>query len=82
MSHCWNVDQCAAYYPDDRHAYLYFYDNRAPEYYDLAQDPLEKHNIVDTLSDEQQEEYERKIVAWVAETDAVHDLSRQLAARD
>ena len=82
MSHCWNVDQCAVYFPDDRHAYLYFYDNRAPEYYDLAKDPLEKQNIVDTLSDEQQDEYERKIVAWVAETEAVHELSRRLAARD
>ena len=82
MSHCWNVDQCAAYYPDDRHSYLYFYDNRAPEFYDLAQDPLQEHNIIDKLSDEQRDDYERKIVAWVAETDAVHDLSRQLAARD
>ena len=81
ISHCWNVDQCAAYYPDDRHAYLYFYGYRAPEYYDLAKDPLEKHNIVDSLTDEQQDAYQRKMLAWVAETDATHDLSRKLAAR-
>jgi arylsulfatase A-like enzyme len=81
ISHCWNVDQCMAYYPDDRHAYLYFYDYLAPEYYDLAKDPLEKHNIVGTLSDEQQDAYQRKMLAWLAETDATHDLSRKLAAQ-
>lgn len=80
MSHCWNVEQCAAYYPDDRHAYLYFYDNRPPEYYDLAEDPNQKNDLIDTVSDERRSEYEKKILAWVAETEAVHDLSRRLAA--
>jgi lipoteichoic acid synthase len=80
ISHCWNVDQCAAYFPDDRHAFLYFYDYRAPEYYDLSQDPLEKHNIIESLPGEKQDAYERTMKAWVAETRATHDLSRRLAA--
>jgi arylsulfatase A-like enzyme len=82
MSHCWNVEQCAVYFPDERHAYLYFYDNQAPEYYDLAQDPFQKNDLIDSVPEERRESYEKELVAWVAETEAVHDLSRRLAARD
>jgi hypothetical protein len=82
MSHCWNVEQCAAYFPDDRHVYLYFYDNLPPEYYDLAEDPFQKTNLIDSVSEEQREMYEKELVAWVEETEAVHDLSRRLAAGD
>ncbi|TXL60612.1 LTA synthase family protein [Aeromicrobium terrae] len=82
ISHCWNVDQCGVYFPDDRHAFIYFYDYRPSEYYDLSKDPLEKNDIVDTLSEDTRKKWERKIVAWVAETKAVHDLSRRLAKKE
>jgi lipoteichoic acid synthase len=81
ISHCWNVNQCMTYFPDDRHAYLYFYGYRPTEYYDLVKDPLEKHDISDTLSDEQKKKYERTMLAWEAEVDATHQLSRRLASR-
>lgn len=82
ISHCWNVDQCAVYFPDDRHTFLYFYDQQPAEYYDLSRDPNQERDLIGSVPEETQRTWEKEIEAWVAETDAVHELSRKLAARD
>lgn len=79
MSTCWNGKQCLVYFPDDRHKYLYFYDYLPAQYYDLAADPHEQDNLIDTLSDEERDELERKVLVWRAEVEATHDLARRLA---
>lgn len=79
MTGCWDIDQCVATFPDDRHKYIYFFGYRPPEYYDVVADPLEKKNLFDTLSDKQAEALKQKVLVWQAETNATHELSRRLA---
>lgn len=81
MTGCWDINQCVATFPDERHKYIYFFGYRPPEYYDVVADPLEKNNLFDTLSDKQAEALKDKVILWQAETNATHELSRKLAKK-
>lgn len=78
---CWDIDQCLAYFEPDGHKYIYFFDYKQPEYFDLNADPKETKNLYDTLSDDKQEKLKALVLRWQAEVNATHSLSRKLALK-
>ncbi|MEV7398349.1 sulfatase-like hydrolase/transferase [Aeromicrobium sp. NPDC092404] len=81
MTGCWDIDQCVAYFPDDRHKYIYFFGYKKPQYYDVVADPLEKKDLFETLSDAEAERLKQEVLVWQEEVNATHELSRRLADR-
>lgn len=79
MTSCWDIDQCVAYFPDERHKYIYFFGYKVPQYYDVVADPHEKNDLFDTLSDAEAEKLKQEILVWQAEVEAGHQLSRKIA---
>jgi len=78
MTGCWDIDQCVAYFPDDRHKYIYFFGYKVPQYYDVVADPHEEKDLFDTLSDKEADALKQKVLVWQAEVNARHKLSRKL----
>ena len=67
---CWSAEQCLASL-EGNEKYIYHYDNRPDELFDLSEDPLEQEN----LASERQEEVERRrseLLAWRSRIDAVY----------
>ena len=67
---CWSAEQCLASL-EGTEKYIYHYDNRPDELFDLSEDPLEQEN----LANERQEEVERRrgeLLAWRSRIDATY----------
>lgn len=67
---CWSAEQCLASL-EGTEKYIYHYDNRPDELFDLSKDPLEQEN----LANERQEEVERRrgeLLAWRSRIDAIY----------
>ena len=67
---CWSAEQCLASL-EGTEKYIYHYDNRPDELFDLSEDPLEQEN----LANERQEEVERRrseLLAWRSRIDAIY----------
>ena len=79
VSSCWDLFQCMAYFPDKTHKYIYFFGYKPDEYFDLSKDPEEEHNLINTLSSKTQEKYRNLVLAWQAQVNATHALSKRLA---
>ena len=70
MFSCWSAEQCLVSL-EGTEKYIYHYDNRPDELFDLSNDPLEQEN----LAGERQEEVERRrseLLAWRSRIDAVY----------
>jgi arylsulfatase A-like enzyme len=70
MFSCWSAEQCLASL-EGNEKYIYHYDNRPDELFDISEDPLEQEN----LASERQEEVERRrseLLAWRSRIDAVY----------
>jgi lipoteichoic acid synthase len=70
MFSCWSAEQCLASL-EGNEKYIYHYDNRPDELFDISEDPLEQEN----LAGERQEEVERRrseLLAWRSRIDAVY----------
>ena len=79
ISSCWDINQCLAYFEPDGHKFIYFFEYKKPEYFDLKTDPEEKKNLYDSLSDTKQKQLESLVLRWQAEVNATHELSRKSA---
>jgi len=55
--------------------YIYFFGNQPEEVYDLASDPLEKHNIADELSNQELEHKRLQVLAWYSKVNATYESS-------
>lgn len=70
MFSCWSAEQCLASL-EGNEKYIYHYDNRPDELFDISEDPLEQEN----LASERQDEVERRrseLLAWRSRIDAVY----------
>ena len=70
MFSCWSAEQCLASL-EGTEKYIYHYDNRPDELFDLSEDPLEQEN----LASGRQEEVERRrseLLAWRSRIDAIY----------
>ena len=55
--------------------YIYFYGNQPEEVYDLASDPLEKHNIADEKSTEELKRKRLQVLSWYSQVNAMYERS-------
>ncbi|HEX7738435.1 MAG TPA: LTA synthase family protein [Marmoricola sp.] len=69
ITRCWDQEQCISYI-DGQHQFIHFFDEQPDAYYDLATDPDEKHNIIDTLSDKTRKHLVTLLHDWVLKVNA------------
>src|ERR671932_2272791 len=50
--------------------YIYHYDNQPEEVFDLAKDPMEKHNLAEEYSEEDLAKRRKELFAWLSRIDA------------
>jgi lipoteichoic acid synthase len=72
---CYHERTCLASIRDDE-KYIYHYGNRAEEYFDLAEDPRERHNIIGRLDEEEIEALRNDLLRWEARVEASYERQR------
>jgi hypothetical protein len=55
--------------------YIYHFGNRPDEFYDLADDPLERNNLAAKVGGKQVHQWRSELLEWHAETTAAYDRS-------
>ena len=74
MSSCWNEKGClASVKGTDK--YVYHFDDRAEEVFDLSKDPQERNNIAGQYSEEELERKRRELLDWRARVNATYYAS-------
>jgi hypothetical protein len=53
--------------------YIYFFGNQPDEVYNLARDPLEKHDIADQMSREQLTNKRLQLLAWYSRVNSMYE---------
>jgi lipoteichoic acid synthase len=71
---CYHVRTCLASIRDDK-KYIYHYGNRTEEYFDLANDPHERHNIIGRLNEEKIEALRKDLLTWEGRVEASYEQS-------
>jgi lipoteichoic acid synthase len=69
---CYHVHTCLASITNDK-KYIYHYGNQAEEYFDLARDPHERHNIIERLSEEKIEALRKDLLTWEGRIEASYE---------
>jgi phosphoglycerol transferase MdoB-like AlkP superfamily enzyme len=72
---CYHVRTCLASMRDDK-KYIYNYGNKPDEYFDLARDPQERHNIIEQQSEEKIEVLRKDLLRWEARIEASYEQQR------
>jgi arylsulfatase A-like enzyme len=72
---CYHVRTCLASMKDDK-KYIYNYGNKPDEYFDLARDPQERHNIIQQQSEEKIEALRKDLLRWEARVEASYKQQR------
>ena len=72
---CYHVRTCLASMRDDK-KYIYNYGNKPDEYFDLARDPQERHNIIEQQSEEKIEFLRKDLLRWEARIEASYEQQR------
>jgi arylsulfatase A-like enzyme len=72
---CYHLHTCLASMRDDK-KYIYNYGNKPDEYFDLARDPQERHNIIDQQSEEKIEDLRKDLLRWEARIEASYEQQR------
>ncbi|MFW5965863.1 MAG: sulfatase-like hydrolase/transferase [Persicimonas sp.] len=60
---CWYEDRCIGLLREDE-KFIYHYDERSPQLYDLSEDPAEQTNVIDDYDDEHIAELRRAVLTW------------------
>jgi arylsulfatase A-like enzyme len=71
---CFNKDKCLASIKGFE-KYIYHYDNQPDEFFDLSQDPFEKHNLTDERAKEVEKRRD-KLLAWRLRINAMYGRKR------
>ncbi len=69
---CWTENRCMSLIDGDG-KYIYHFSNKAEESFDLAEDPLEKNNVVDEKNDEEVREKRYELLEWQARVRAMYE---------
>jgi lipoteichoic acid synthase len=69
---CYHVRTCMASIRGDK-KYIYHYDNKAEEFFDLSRDPHERHNIIGRLNEEKVEALRDDLLTWEARIEASYE---------
>ena len=72
---CYHVRTCLASIKDDK-KYIYNYGNKADEYFDLSEDPRERHNIIERQSEEKIEALRNDLLRWEGRVEASYEQQR------
>jgi arylsulfatase A-like enzyme len=72
---CYHEDTCIASIRGDE-KYIYNYSNKGDEFYDLSEDPQERHNIIGQQSKEKIETLRNDLLRWEARIEASYGRQR------
>jgi lipoteichoic acid synthase len=72
---CYHVRTCLGSIVDGE-KYIYHYGNRADEYFDLSEDPRERHNIIESQSEEKIEALRNDLLRWEGRVEASYEQQR------
>jgi arylsulfatase A-like enzyme len=72
---CYHVRTCLASI-EDGEKYIYHYGNKADEYFDLSEDPRERHNIIESQSEEKIEALRNDLLRWEGRVEASYEQQR------
>jgi lipoteichoic acid synthase len=79
MVSCYHDRKCLASI-EGSEKYIYHFDNQDEEFFDLAEDPQEKRNIIDEQPSEEIERRREELLAWSAKVNAIYERQQLLAA--
>jgi arylsulfatase A-like enzyme len=69
---CFDDYRCLASIKGDE-KYIYFFGNQPDEVYDLSQDPRERHDIADELSDAELKKKRSQVLNWYSRVNATYE---------
>ncbi len=72
LASCYQENHCLASIEGQK-KYIYYYGNKEDEYYDLAEDPLERENLAQEKSDERLQALRYDLLAWQAQVQASYE---------
>jgi lipoteichoic acid synthase len=72
---CYHEDACIASIRGDE-KYIYHYGNKGDEFFDLAEDPQERNNIIGQLGEEKIEALRNDLLTWEAGIEASYEQQR------
>ncbi len=78
MVSCYHDRKCLASI-EGSEKYIYHFDNQDEEFFDLAEDPEEKSNIIDEQPAEEIERRREELLAWSAKVNAIYERQQLLA---
>ena len=79
MVSCYHDRKCLASI-EGSEKYVYHFDNQDEEFFDLAEDPGEKQNIIDEQPPEEIKRRREELLAWYSTVNAIYERQRLLAA--
>jgi lipoteichoic acid synthase len=71
MASCWYDDKCLASIEGDE-KYIYHYGDRHEEFYDLSEDPLERHNLADERDPAELRKHRYDLLEWRARVEVMY----------
>ncbi len=75
MASCYHEQTCLASIRNDE-KYIYSYGNRGEEYYDLSEDPYERHNLIEEQDEKRIDRLRNDLLAWEARVEASYEQMR------
>jgi len=75
---CWWMDSCMGRLENNQ-KFIFQNGNSFPEFYELAADPLETHNLIRTVPRETVKKMAEDLINWKNDVNAVYDLSNWLS---
>ncbi len=73
MFSCWNEKGCVARLQGNE-KYIYHFDDKPEEVFDLSKDPSERQNLAGQRSPEELEKYRRELLEWRAKVNAKYGM--------
>jgi arylsulfatase A-like enzyme len=70
---CWNESGCLASI-EDSEKYIYHFDDKPEEVFDLSKDPNERENLAGELSPEELEKRRSELLEWRAKVNAEYGM--------
>ncbi|MGH3087566.1 MAG: LTA synthase family protein, partial [Rubrobacteraceae bacterium] len=71
---CWTENRCLALIDESGdEKYVYHFSNKAEEYFDLSEDPLEQDDVISEHDDEEIRQKRYELLEWQARIQAIYD---------
>ncbi len=75
MASCYHEQTCLASMKEGE-KYIYSYGNRGEEYYDLSEDPNERHNLIEEQNEKKIDRLRNDLLTWEAKVEAAYEQMR------